>query len=91
MAPGSNANEPVQMNKINETLDYVQHGYMTFRSNNFGAHIELENSVRASAVLTNYTAPLPTVPITPFQVCGSQFNSVACITNTKHRYRVLQA
>ena len=91
VAPSANANEPVVVNRVNETWNYVDHGYMKFRSNNFAAHIELDNSIKASALLTNYTAPLPTIAITPFQVCGSRSNNAGCVAengiDTGHRKR----
>ena len=64
----SNADEGL-VNATEGIIDYVEHGYMQFTSNNFMAHIELDSTVTASEQLTTFTAPLPTIPITPFQVC----------------------
>ena len=55
-------------NLTESVIDYVEHGYVKFTSNDFGANIELESTVAASDTLANYTAPLPTIPLTPFQV-----------------------
>ena len=56
------------LNVTESVIDYVEHGYVQFTSNNFGAHIELESTATASQTLYNYTAPLPTIPLSPFQV-----------------------
>ncbi|KAL9066955.1 MAG: hypothetical protein Q9161_007199 [Pseudevernia consocians] len=58
------------VNLTESVIDYVEHGYVQFTSNNFAAHIELESTVSASGTLYNYTAPLPTIPLTPFQIPG---------------------
>ena len=49
-------------------MDYIEHGYLEFQSNNFMAHVELDSTITASEQLTEFTAPLPSIPITPFQV-----------------------
>ncbi|KAL9130521.1 MAG: hypothetical protein Q9175_007004, partial [Cornicularia normoerica] len=58
------------VNLTESVIDYVEHGYVQFTSNNFGAYIELESTVAASDTLYNYTAPLPAIPLTPFQIPG---------------------
>ena len=64
-----NTNQGI-LNLTESVIDYVEHGYVQFTSNGFGAHIELESTITASETLYNYTAPLPTIPLTPFQVSG---------------------
>jgi hypothetical protein len=56
-------------NATESAYEYIRNGYVRFQSNNFGAHIELESSITATTNLKNFTAPLPTIPLTPFQVC----------------------
>ena len=77
------------LNDTERVIDYLEHGYVEFRSNNFGAHIELESSIGVSDTLKTYTAPLPVIPITPFQVryiCPGEIHSMADINQ---RYPVL--
>lgn len=57
-------------NETDSVINFLKDGYVELRPNNFGAHIELENSVLASELLTNYTAPIPTIALTPFQIPG---------------------
>ena len=64
------------INATESVYEYVKDGYVKFQSNNFGAHIELESSISATANIKNFTAPLPTIPITPFQVCDLQPNKL---------------
>ena len=77
------------LNDTERVIDYLEHGYVEFRSNNFGAHIELESSIGGSDTLKTYTAPLPVIPITPFQVryiCPGEIHSMA---DKNQRYPVL--
>jgi len=60
------------INATESVYEYVQDGYVKFQSNSFGAHIELESSISATTNIKSFTAPLPTIPITPFQVCDLQ-------------------
>ena len=66
-----NSNSSTIEGTVNVTegiVDYIEHGYLEFRSNNFMAHVELDSTITASDQLTEFTAPLPSIPITPFQV-----------------------
>lgn len=66
-----NSNSSTVEGMVNVTegiVDYIEHGYLEFRSNNFMAHVELDSTITASEQLIEYTAPLPSIPITPFQV-----------------------
>lgn len=63
----SNGNEGF-INATESAYEYVDHGYVRFQSNDFGAHIELESSISATSNLKTFTAPLPTIALTPFQV-----------------------
>ena len=56
------------VNSTEGLINYVEHGYMEFRSNSFMAHIELDSTITASEQLTEFIAPLPSIPITPFEV-----------------------
>lgn len=56
------------LNVTESVIDYVEQGYVQFTSKSFGAHIELESTATASETLYNYTAPMPTIPLSPFQV-----------------------
>lgn len=73
------------VNITESVVDYVEHGYVHFTSNNFGAYIELESTVGGSDSLANYTAPLPTIPLTPFQVSGTSFNRLLLVANSIQR------
>jgi hypothetical protein len=78
---------------INETeaaFDYVENGYVEFRSNNFGAYIELETSVTASTPLETYTAPFPDITIPGFGVFCSFSIARDVIADEINRYQVLQ-
>ncbi|MCJ1276962.1 hypothetical protein MMC21_004771 [Puttea exsequens] len=57
-------------NATRQAVDFVDDGYIEFHSNHFRAHIELESTVLASADLIDFTAPLPTIALTPFQIPG---------------------
>lgn len=57
-------------NQTDDVINFLKEGYVELHANNFGAHIELENSVLASTLLTNYSAPIPTIALTPFQIPG---------------------
>ena len=66
-----NSNSSTVEGMVNVTegiVNYIEHGYLEFRSNNFMAHVELDSTITASEQLTEFTAPLPSIPITPFQV-----------------------
>ena len=56
------------INATEGLINYVEHGYMEFRSNNFMAHVELDSTITASEQLNEFIAPLPSIPITPFEV-----------------------
>lgn len=56
------------INATESAYEFVDHGFVRFQSNDFGAHIELESSITATTNLKTFTAPLPTIPLTPFQV-----------------------
>ena len=51
-------------------VDFIDDGYAKLQSNSFGAHVELEAVVTITDSHTdfNYTAPLPAINFTPFQV-----------------------
>lgn len=62
---------------LNETaavIDYIEDGFVEFRSSGFSAHIELDNIIEASSILKSFTVPLPAIPITPFLVSGARAN-----------------
>ena len=78
------------LNLTESVIDYVEHGYVQFTSNNFGAHIELESTVAASDTLYNYTAPLPTIGLTPFQVSAFRLSKITRLADntTDPGYRI---
>ncbi len=56
---------------INETeavADYIRNGFVEFRADGLGAHVELDNTIEATDKLISWTVPLPTIPITPLLV-----------------------
>ena len=81
-----NSTESV-VNVTESVIDYVEHGYVQFTSNNFGAYIELESTVTASDTLYNYTAPLPTIALTPFQASASPLNKLTPVADNTRRSR----
>jgi hypothetical protein len=56
------------MNETNAVINYIENGFVAFRSNGFIAHVELDNTIEATSQLKSYTVPLPTIPITPLLV-----------------------
>ena len=47
---------------------FMNNGYVELLVNDFSAHIELESKIKPSDNLITYTAPLPTINFSPFQV-----------------------
>ena len=56
------------VNRTEAIVDYIDHGFVEFRANGLGAHIELDNTIEATDELMKWTVPLPAIPITPLLV-----------------------
>jgi len=46
----------------------MNNGYVELQTNDFSAHIELESTIKPSKQLITYTAPIPAINLTPFEV-----------------------
>ncbi len=57
-------------NQTERIIDFfvMDNGYVELRANDFSAHIELESKINPSKQLIRYTAPLPPISFSPFQV-----------------------
>ncbi len=56
------------MNETDAVINYIENGFVEFRSDGFNAHVEIDNTIEASSKLESFTVPLPTIPITPLLV-----------------------
>lgn len=56
------------INRTEAIYDYIDDGFVEFRANGLGAHIELDTIIEATDKLTNWSVPLPPLPITPLLV-----------------------
>ena len=63
----SNNNNQSIVNETEAVVDYIENGFIEFRANGFGAHVELDNTIEATEKIS-WTVPLPAIPITPLLV-----------------------
>lgn len=71
------------------SVGFINHGYVELQSNDFGAHIELDTTVKATEKLINFTAPLPPIDFLPFEVRLISRNIRPLLdSDTKTRYPV---
>ena len=68
MGPFTSNNTNGILNETEAVFNYIENGYVEFRSDRFRAHVELDNTIEASDQLISWTVPLPVIPITPLLV-----------------------
>ena len=71
MGPFTNSSAQGFVNKTEAVFDYIKDGFLEFRADGLGAHVELDNTVEASSNLISWTVPLPAIPITPLLVSNN--------------------
>lgn len=59
---------------LDDTVDFFQDGTLELDVDGLFAHIELELEFDANIGLFNHTIPLPTIPMTPFNVSQALFH-----------------
>ena len=64
----SSSNQSSNQNESFVDFFVKNNGYVELLAKDFSAHIELESKIKPSKQLVKYTAPLPSINFTPFQV-----------------------
>lgn len=56
-------------NSTNNIIEFFQHGYVQMTTHDLAAHIEYQALMKPAETLKSYTARLPPIRLTAFQVC----------------------